>query len=196
MVELKRNTLRNTLLALSALAALNGCAVVATGAAVVGVNAATDPRTIGSQIDDQTIEMKASAKLGNDDAFEDSRVRVVSYNQNVLLVGQVANESLRQRAEEVIKDTNGIARIFNQLRIGTRAGISTQASDTWISGEVKVRFVSDEQVDATQVEIVTENGEVFLLGMVDAAAADRAVEIARNVSGVTRVIKAFTAPKS
>lgn len=182
-------------LILTAASLLNGCAVVATGAAAVGVTAVSDPRTIGSQIDDQNIELKANAKLGNDKALADFRLRVISYDQNVLLVGQVPNQAMRQRAEDVIRDTNGIDRIFNQVRIGSQAGLSVQANDAWITSQVKLKLAANDHVDATDVKVVTENSEVFLLGIVDQQSAEVAVTIARNVKGVSRVIKAFEAPR-
>lgn len=182
-------------LVIGSLAMLNGCAVVATGAAVVGVKSITDPRTIGSQIDDQTIEMKANAKLGNDDKLKDFRLRTVSYDQKVLLIGQVPEPQLQQRAEQVIEDTNGVVRIFNQVRLTSQAGLSVQAADSWITSQVKLKLAADEDVRASHIKVVTENGEVFLLGLVGEQQADKAVEIARNIKGVERVIKAFSAPK-
>ena len=181
--------------ALTLLTTLNGCAVVATGAAALGVSSVTDPRTIGSQLDDQTIEMKANAKLGNDEQVGEYRLRVVSYDQNVLLIGQVPNEAARQRAERIISDTNGIDNIFNQVRISSQAGLSTQTNDAWITSQVKLKLAANEKVDASDVKVVTENGEVFLLGIVGGDSANIAVDIARNVKGVTRVIKAFKAPR-
>lgn len=181
--------------ALTLLTTLNGCAVVATGAAALGVSSVTDPRTIGSQLDDQTIEMKANAKLGNDEQLGEYRLRVVSYDQNVLLIGQVPNEAARQRAERIISDTNGIDNIFNQVRISSQAGLSTQTNDAWITSQVKLKLAANDKVDASDVKVVTENGEVFLLGIVGGDSANIAVDIARNVKGVTRVIKAFKAPR-
>ncbi|KPD21304.1 division/outer membrane stress-associated lipid-binding lipoprotein [Idiomarina abyssalis] len=174
------------------LLALQGCAAVAVGAAAVGISSATDPRTIGTQVDDQTIEMKTNAKLGNDEQLEDSRVIAVSYDTNVLLIGQVPSESLKRRAEDVIKDTNGINKIFNQLRIGSKASATVRAGDSWITSKVKLKFANNKSIDATNIKVVTENGEVFLLGHVSQAEADAAVEVARNVDGVERVIKALT----
>lgn len=179
---------------LTSLAMLNGCAVVATGAAAVGIKSIADPRTIGSQIDDQTIEMKANAKLGNDDKLKDFRLRTVSYDQKVLLIGQVPDEQLRQRAKEIIDDTNGVVKIFNQIRLTSQAGLSVQVSDSWITSQVKLKLAADDDVRASHIKVVTENGEVFLLGLVGSEQADKAVEIARNVKGVERVIKAFSAP--
>lgn len=174
------------------LLSLQGCAAVAVGAAAVGISSATDPRTIGTQVDDQTIELKANAKLGNDEQLDDSRVVAVSYDTNVLLVGQVPSEALKRRAEDVIKDTNGINKIFNQLRIGSKASAAVRAGDSWITSKVKLKFANNKSIDATNIKVVTENAEVFLLGHVSQAEADAAVEVARNVDGVERVIKALT----
>ena len=174
------------------LLSLQGCAAVAVGAAAVGISSATDPRTIGTQVDDQTIELKANAKLGNDEQLDDSRVVAVSYVTNVLLVGQVPSEALKRRAQDVIKDTNGINKIFNQLRIGSKASAAVRAGDSWITSKVKLKFANNKSIDATNIKVVTENAEVFLLGHVSQAEADAAVEVARNVDGVERVIKALT----
>ncbi|MFS6537520.1 division/outer membrane stress-associated lipid-binding lipoprotein [Idiomarina loihiensis] len=174
------------------LLSLQGCAAVAVGAAAVGISSATDPRTIGTQVDDQTIELKANAKLGNDEQLDDSRVVAVSYDTNVLLVGQVPSEALKRRAQDVIKDTNGINKIFNQLRIGSKASAAVRAGDSWITSKVKLKFANNKSIDATNIKVVTENAEVFLLGHVSQAEADAAVEVARNVDGVERVIKALT----
>ncbi|MCA1767856.1 MAG: divisome-associated lipoprotein YraP [Idiomarina sp.] len=174
------------------LLSLQGCAAVAVGAAAVGISSVTDPRTIGTQVDDQTIEMKTNAKLGNDKELEDSRVSAISYGTNVLLVGQVPNEALKRRAEDVIRDTNGINKIFNQLRIGSKASAAVRAGDSWITSKVKLKFANNKSINATNIKVVTENAEVFLLGHVSQAEADSAVEVARNVDGVERVIKALT----
>ncbi|TDP32700.1 osmotically-inducible protein OsmY [Idiomarina aquatica] len=187
--------LKTGFMAVAALVMLNSCAVVATGAAAVGISSVTDPRTIGSQLDDQTIEMKANAKLGNDEQLGDYRLRVVSYDQQVLLIGQVPNDGMRQRAEEVIADTNGIERIFNQVRVSSQAGLSVQSNDAWITSQVKLKLAANEQVSASDIKVVTENSEVFLLGIVGRASAEIAVNIARNVKGVSRVVKAFKAPR-
>ncbi|HAS22513.1 MAG TPA: BON domain-containing protein, partial [Idiomarina loihiensis] len=116
----------------------------------------------------------------------------VSYVTNVLLVGQVPSEALKRRAQDVIKDTNGINKIFNQLRIGSKASAAVRAGDSWITSKVKLKFANNKSIDATNIKVVTENAEVFLLGHVSQAEADAAVEVARNVDGVERVIKALT----
>lgn len=171
---------------------LQGCTAVAVGAAAVGVSSANDPRTIGTQIDDQTIEMKTNAKLGNEEKLTETRVLAVSYNNNVLLIGQAPTQVLKRLAEKTIRDTNGISQIFNQIRIGSKASPGVLAGDSWITSKVKLKFASNDAVPATRIKVVTENSEVFLLGTVTQQQAEAAIEIARNVDGVERVIKALT----
>ncbi|ATZ72831.1 osmotically-inducible protein OsmY [Idiomarina sp. X4] len=189
MVSQSRHSL---IIAALCLGLLQGCAAVAVGAAAVGVSSASDPRTIGTQIDDQTIEMKANAKLGNEERLNKARVVAVSYNNNVLLIGQAPTEALKRLAEDTIRDTNGINQIFNQIRIGSKASAGVLAGDSWITSKIKLKFASNEAVPATSIKVVTENAEVFLLGNVTQQQANAAIEIARNVDGVERVIKALT----
>lgn len=189
MVSQSRHSL---IIAALCLGLLQGCAAVAVGAAAVGVSSASDPRTIGTQIDDQTIEMKANAKLGNEERLNKARVVAVSYNNNVLLIGQAPTEALKRLAEDTIRDTNGINQIFNQIRIGSKASAGVLAGDSWITSKIKLKFASNDAVPATSIKVVTENAEVFLLGNVTQQQANAAIEIARNVDGVERVIKALT----
>ena len=189
MVSQSRHSL---IIAALCLGLLQGCAAVAVGAAAVGVSSASDPRTIGTQIDDQTIEMKTNAKLGNEERLNKARVIAVSYNNNVLLIGQAPTEALKRLAENTIRDTNGLNQIFNQIRIGSKASAGVLAGDSWITSKIKLKFASNEAVPATSIKVVTENAEVFLLGNVTQQQANAAIEVARNVDGVERVIKALT----
>ena len=49
----------------------------------------------------------------------------------------------------------------------------------------------DPRVQANHVKVVTEAGVVYLMGLLTAAEADQAAEIARTTSGVARVVRVF-----
>jgi osmotically-inducible protein OsmY len=51
--------------------------------------------------------------------------------------------------------------------------------------------VTENKFPANYVKVVTENSVVYLIGIVTQAEADAAAEIARNTSGVTKVVKVF-----
>jgi osmotically-inducible protein OsmY len=52
-------------------------------------------------------------------------------------------------------------------------------------------MLANSSVPSGQIRVITENGAVFLMGLVTQADADAAADLARNVSGVTRVVKVF-----
>jgi len=61
-------------------------------------------------------------------------------------------------------------------------------NDTWITTKVKSSLLADSDVAGLDVEVETVNGEVRLSGDVESQAQiDRAVEIARDIEGVTSV---------
>jgi osmotically-inducible protein OsmY len=67
-------------------------------------------------------------------------------------------------------------------------GTGEYVDDSVITTKVKAAFAEDPQVKATQVKVETFKGTVQLSGFVDSkASAERAVELARQVKGVTSV---------
>jgi osmotically-inducible protein OsmY len=171
---------------------LQGCAaaVVAGGATAAG--AANDRRTLGSQLDDNSIVIRARRTLGTAESIPDaSNINVTSYNGVILLTGQVSSETIKQQAEQLIKDTPGVRDIHNQIRLGNTTSLSTRTRDGWITTKVKTQLLADDDVSGLNIKVVTENAEVFLMGLVKGPEADKAVDIARHVDGVARVVKAF-----
>ncbi|TKB50965.1 division/outer membrane stress-associated lipid-binding lipoprotein [Ferrimonas aestuarii] len=171
---------------------LNGCAGAVLVGTVGGAVAINDRRSFGSQIDDQTLEVQANRALNSDEGVNNqTHITAVSLNQVILLVGQAPNEMLRTRAVGLVRDLNGARAIQNQIRIGNPIGFSTISNDSWITTKVKSRMLAEENFDSTRIKVVTENSEVFLMGLVTSAEAAQAVDIARNTSGVRKVIKVF-----
>lgn len=172
--------------------ALQGCAVATVVAVTAGATMVADRRTFGKQIDDQTIEFRAHNELAKQKALSDNtNLHVVSMNGTVLIVGQAPNTYLRDLAIKTIEDVADIIVIHNQIRISTTTAITTQSNDIWLTSRVKTALLANGDVNAKDIKVVTENSEVFLLGLVTKTEADIVVEITRNINGVTRVFKAF-----
>ncbi|MAD90021.1 MAG: osmotically-inducible protein OsmY [Pseudoalteromonas sp.] len=177
---------------LAILILLQGCAAAVVAGTAGAVSAANDRRTIGSQIDDNNIEIKATLALKKVPTLSDkANISVVSVNGTILLVGQVPSRDLLSQAEQAVRNSVSVKNIHNQLRIGTRIGITTQTHDTWLTSKVKTKLLTAETITGNNIKVVTENSEVFLMGLVSETEADMAVEIARHVNGVKRVVKAF-----
>ena len=183
---------KRSLIVLGTVVLLQGCAAAVVAGTASAVTAANDRRTIGSQIDDNNIEIKASIALSEVERLEKfANVSAVSVNGIVLLVGQVANEEMRNEAQRTIEGVSGIRKIHNQIRIGSNTGITTQTHDSWLTSKVKAQLLTAKDISSNNIKVVTENAEVFLMGLVSNSESTQAVNIARNVSGVERVIKVF-----
>ena len=177
---------------IATVAVLQGCVAAAVVGVVGGATVAGDKRSVGTQLDDQQIELEAYAALKKHQGINDNtNLQVTSMNGSVLVVGQTPNTYLRDEALKLIKAVNGVEQIHNQVRLGNTVSVATKTNDVWLTSKVKTALFKSDNIEATNIKVVTENGEVFLMGLVSRAQADEAVGIARNISGVNRVIKVF-----
>ena len=173
---------------------LQGCVAAAVvGTAAVGTKAATDPRSVGTQVDDGTLELRVSTALSKDAQIKkEARINVSAYQGKVLLVGQSPNSELSARAKQIAMGVEGTTEVFNEVRQGQPIGLGEASNDTWITTKVRSQLLTSDQVISFNVTATTENGEVFLLGLVTDREAKAAADIASRVSGVKRVTTAFT----
>lgn len=173
---------------------LQGCVgAVVVGSAAVGTKAATDPRTVGTQVDDSTLELRVNSALAKDEQIKkEARVNVTAYQGKVLLTGQAPNTDLSSRAKQIAVGVEGTTEVFNEIRQGQPIGLGTASSDTWITTKVRSQLLSSDQVKSSNVKVTTENGEVFLMGLVTEREGQAAADIASRVSGVKHVTTAFT----
>lgn len=171
---------------------LQACAAAVVAGGASAVTSASDRRTLGSQIDDSSIVVKAERALeANKTLDEQAHINVNSYNGILLLTGQAPSQDLVDTASQLVQGIQGIKDVQNQIRIGNPISFTTRSRDSWITTRVKSLLVADKEISALNIKVITESGEVFLMGLVSSSEADKAVEIARHVNGVSRVIKAF-----
>lgn len=174
------------------LRALVHLAAFATLAITLQGCAANDRRTLGSQIDDNSIVIKAGNAIeANKTLDEKANINVYSYNGVILLTGQAPAQSMVDEAGELVRPVQGAKDVQNQIRVANPTSFTTRSRDSWITTRVKSLLLADKEISALNIRVITENGEVFLMGIVGEQEADKAVEIARHVNGVSRVIKAF-----
>lgn len=172
---------------------LQGCVAAFIGAGAGVAKIASDPRTTGKQVDDTSIDSKISLKLKNEEEyFKGSRIVASSYNGNVLLIGQAKSQAVINRALELAHSVEGVAKIYNQIRVGNIVGAGTMANDAWITTHVKANLIANKETKARDIKVITEDGEVFLMGIVNHNEGDIAAEIASKTAKVKLVTKIFT----
>jgi osmotically-inducible protein OsmY len=185
-----KQTALKLILSAALISQITACVPVVVGGAAAGGVMAADRRTSGIFVEDQNIELKAIKKMETN-LGEDAHVNVTSYNRNVLLTGEVPVAESKTKAESLIKEIANIRAITNEITVGPKSTLGSRSNDSYITTKIKTKFVTENKFPANYVKVVTENGVVYLLGIVSSAESDAAAEIARNTEGVTKVVKVF-----
>lgn len=188
-----RSPLRTALVlgAVAATLTLSACAPLLIGGAAVGsALMVTDRRTSGTQLEDQSIELKGRNRLGQV-LGDRGHVNLTSYNRAVLITGEVPTEADRAAVEQAIARVENVKSTVNELLVGAPSSLGTRSSDTIITSKVKATYVDAKDLQANAIKVVTERGIVYLLGRVTEREATRAANLAAGVSGVMKVVRVF-----
>ncbi|PTT92051.1 transporter [Pelomonas sp. HMWF004] len=180
-------------LAAATLASLlaTGCAPLLIGGAMMGgVTVATDRRTSGAQLEDETIEVKAGARV-REQLGEKVHVNVNSYNRVALITGEANSEDARAALERIVGGVENVQKVLNETAVMPASSLGSRSSDVVIQGKIKGQLIEARDLLSNAFYVVVERGEVFLMGRVTEREANRATEIARQVSGVKKVVRAF-----
>jgi osmotically-inducible protein OsmY len=170
---------------------LSGCGALVVGGIIVGsAMVATDRRTTGAQVDDETIEVKSSSRMS--ETFADrARIDTTSYNRMVLLTGEVPTADDKTRAEQVAAGVPNVRSVVNEITVGPLNTFSERSKDTYVTTKVKTSLVDAKDLFANSIKVTTHRGVVYLMGRVTEREATRASEVARGVSGVAKVVRVF-----
>lgn len=162
-------------------------------AAVSGAQAVYDRHSIQHKWDDSYTSIKAYRSIYHKtDEFKDTHVAVATYNNTVLVVGQVPNPNQKDAITALIQPLAGERKVYNFVEVASPSSQLIRVSDSWITAKIKSKMVAVNDVDPTKIKVVTENGTVYLMGTVPHEEADSAVHIAQTTAGVQKVVKVFS----
>jgi osmotically-inducible protein OsmY len=189
MMQFKR-VLAMSMLLLSALS-LQGCfplAAVGVGATALAVD---DRRSTGIYVEDENIEWKARALMLRE--FKEPHINITAFNLNVLLTGEASSEKMKTDVADAVRKIASVKNVTNEIVVAGNSALTARASDSLTTTNVKARLLGTKGVTSNHIKVVTESGVVYLMGLVTKEEGDAAVEVARNTSGVSRVVKVFEA---
>jgi osmotically-inducible protein OsmY len=150
---------------------------------------AEDRRTVGTMTEDQGIELRAASRI--EEKIKDAHINITSYNRAVLLTGEVPTEAAKAEAERTARAVDNVRSVFNELQVAGNSSLQARTNDSVITSKVKARFVDAGKFSPLHVKVVTENGVVYLLGLVKRQEAADATEVARTTGGVRKVVRVF-----
>jgi len=189
------NSRRIALVAMAAAAVLSvtgGCAALVVGGAVAGgAMVASDRRSPGIQLEDQAIELRLINAFGEKFPSDRAHISVTSYNQRVLLTGEVTTEQAKQDAEAIARKSANVSAVLNELHVGSLSTLSNRNFDTALTSKVLAALLQAPDVPSGAIKVVSERAVVYLMGRVTQGEGDAAARAASRVAGVQRVVKFF-----
>ena len=190
----KRNThLAKLVCLLMLIAFLNACAAIVIGGAAI---VASDRRTTGTVLDDQSIEVSVIDHIYGTEGFEGGdHVKVEVYEGVVLLVGEVTSEEKKITAGKRAAEVDNVQRVVNELAVDTSATVGQRADNTWLTTKVNAILVKENPVagfDATRIKVVSSQNNIYLMGLVTREEGEAVAEVTRNIGGVEKVVKVFS----
>ncbi|STY31821.1 lipoproteins [Legionella wadsworthii] len=168
---------------------LTGCVAAVVTGAVAGM--VYDRRGVITLEADARLFHVIHKAIVTNRQFSDSRVLVTSFNRVVLLVGQTPTASLRLLAEKIARNTPNVHRVYNEITVGYPIPLTERSKDSWITSQVRSRLLAKKGLESGSIRVVTENKVVYLMGIVNDQQAALAVDAARRVNGVNKVVKIF-----
>lgn len=184
---------RLSLLALTLCLSVTGCSSVLTAARDKPIEDDRGTRTLGSKIDDSLIETKVEVNIAkaNTDLDKNSHIVVSSYNGVVLLAGQTPRAELKAQAEQAASEVQRVKKVHNELQVLQPSSLLARNNDAWLTTKIKSQMLADANIPGSRIKIITENGIVYMLGLLTQQEAARATNLVQGVSGVQKIVKLF-----
>jgi len=172
---------------------LSGCILAAAGAgAATSAIVVNDKRSLHTMADDQTIEYTALKEIQQSSELRtNTHISVVAFDHAVLLVGQVPNVHTAQRVQALVQALPKVARVYNQLEVDPPTSLLIRSNDSWVTAKIKSQMMGTKNLNSGQIKVVTENSNVYLMGLVSHQQGEKAANVARKVDGVQKVITLF-----
>ena len=194
MTRSKTLPVKRTIVTALALVCLTTQLTACVETAIIGAVAASaivlsDRRSVATYSKDAWIDIQAATPLSEIGSTKNTHIIANAFNSRVLLTGQVASEADKQKATDVVQAISGVKGVDNQLVVGPVTTLDVRNNDSFITSKVKARLVNDQPELGNAMKVVTENGVVYVFGMLTQSEVERGIEIVRTTAGVQRVVK-------
>jgi osmotically-inducible protein OsmY len=169
---------------------LSACGVLAVGGVAASATILADRRSASVQAIDKGIELEAVNALAK--RFGDNaHINVTSFNQKVLLTGEVKDADIKGEAGAYVKAMKNARSVYNELVIGPNSSYTARANDSYLESKIKTQMIFTEELPSNSMAIVAEGSSVYLMGILTQKEADIAKKVASNSSGVKEVFVYF-----
>ena len=163
--------------------------VLGSGVLGTGVSIATDPRTIGTQIDDNIMQKNLKARL-----MLEEKKYLLSINSKVLdgrifITGKVDNPEEKLKITKMAWETKGVRSVRNNLIIKKEFNFKQSAVDLLITSQLRTALVLNKKIKSTNYNIDTYKKKIYIYGIAQTKEEQEEVlNEGKSIPDVKRVI--------
>ncbi|MGB1868755.1 MAG: BON domain-containing protein [Porticoccaceae bacterium] len=171
---------------------LSGCTTVVDSVTSKPIEPDPSSTSMGTAIDDMKMDTFIGVNIKKaDPALDKSHININVVNRVVLLTGEVPSKALKQKAGDVARAFKDVRQVYNELQVRGKTSIVSRTNDTMLTAKVKAKLMFNEKIKASNIEVITEDSVIYLMGTVDRATAELAGKIASDSSGIRKVVRVF-----
>ena len=130
-----------------------------------GVSVALDPRSVGTQIDDNIMQKNLSGKL----LIKDKKY-ILSINAKVLdgrifLTGKVDNPEEKLQITKMAWEIGGVRSVKNDIIIKEEFNFKQSAKDLLITSQLRTALIFNKNIKSTNYNIDTYKKKIYVYGI-------------------------------
>ena len=191
MKTLITKSMNRIVIALAMSAALSGCSTVLEATHDGPIQQDPGQRSLGTYLDDEKIETITTVNINKSHPdLKNANINVNVFNGVVLLTGQVESNELRLLAGRTAQQVQNVRQVYNEIQVRGKVSLLASSSDAWLTTKVRSVLLANKEIDSGRIKVITENGVVYLMGLLTRAEAERAADVTRSIGGVQKVVKA------
>ena len=175
---------------------ITGCSTVTTAPEEMSEQSLLkDRRTRELIVIDKEIETEAYSELNSDDdLLNQCHITITAYNGAVLVTGEAPSEELRKKIISIVQVVPNIKLLHDNLIIAPPSDSSSRVNDQFITEAIKkglnqIRTIPD--FDPAMVKVITENGTVYLMGLVHRNEGAVVINVTRLQPGIKQIVTVF-----
>ena len=154
-----------------------------------GVSIALDPRSIGTQIDDNIMQKNLSSRL----LLKDKKY-VLSINTKVLdgrifITGKVEDPEEKLQITKMAWETNGVRSVKNNIIIKEEFNFKQSAKDLLITSQLRTAMIVNKKIKSTNYNIDTYKKKIYIYGIAqDKDEMKQVIQEAKSILDVDKVV--------
>lgn len=169
---------------------LSGCASAIVGGAATLSLAGVQERSIKDAAIDLEIELLIQDNMFREDTEKMfSEIDVIVIEQRVLLVGNVVNEKIRDKAATIAWETNKVKEVLNEVTINKNLNLVSSAKDARISLNLSGLLIGDSNISDINFSHSVSGQTIYIIGIAENdSELNNVLNHARTIQGVKKVV--------